>query len=262
MDPLAPLLDRTVVLVAHPDDESLAGVLLQRMREPHVVIATDGAPRDPYFWQQYGSREAYRDLRKREVAAAMGELRVKNYGYLSSPDAPDGFADQELFRNIPAAARALEVLLDAVQPRAMLTMTYEGGHPDHDTCSFLGSVMQRRRGLAVWEMPLYCRNEKGERVLQSFGRTTGSEVQLQPTPAEIERKKAAVRAYASQGDILSWFDAARESYRPIAAHDFSCPPHPGNLNYEAWQWSMTGKEVCLAFSAYLTTLEEKAEHAQ
>ena len=50
---------RVMVLVAHADDESVAyGALLQRMREAVVVIATDGAPQDSYFWGRFGSGEA------------------------------------------------------------------------------------------------------------------------------------------------------------------------------------------------------------
>ena len=40
------LLGRTMVLVAHPDDECvLCGGILQKMRDPVVVYATDGAHR-------------------------------------------------------------------------------------------------------------------------------------------------------------------------------------------------------------------------
>ena len=63
------LLARTLVIVAHPDDEAAGcGVLLQRMREPVVLFATDGAPEDPYFWARYGSREAYGEMRREEAA--------------------------------------------------------------------------------------------------------------------------------------------------------------------------------------------------
>src|SRR3954464_14150939 len=49
MDLLAPLLGRTLVIVAHPDDEAVAcAALLQRMREAHVLFCTDGGPLDPW----------------------------------------------------------------------------------------------------------------------------------------------------------------------------------------------------------------------
>jgi LmbE family N-acetylglucosaminyl deacetylase len=65
MADLSPLLGRTLVLVAHPDDEAVGcGALMQRMHEPVVVFATDGAPRDDYFWKTYGSRLRYSRVRQ------------------------------------------------------------------------------------------------------------------------------------------------------------------------------------------------------
>ena len=83
------LLGRTLVLVAHPDDECLAfGALLQRMREPLVVFATNGSPADPYFWQKYGSREAYAALRREEALHSMQAAGVKDVLFLA--DMPGG----------------------------------------------------------------------------------------------------------------------------------------------------------------------------
>ena len=77
MDAIAPLLGRTLVLVAHSDDEAVAcGALLQRIAAPLVVFATDGAPRADFFWRQYGSRTAYAAVR-REEAGSMSQLPVR-----------------------------------------------------------------------------------------------------------------------------------------------------------------------------------------
>ncbi|MFB3812617.1 MAG: hypothetical protein ACE14L_00785 [Terriglobales bacterium] len=55
-----PALGRTLVLVAHPDDETGGcGGLLQRLCDPVVVFSTDGAPQDPYFWRRHGSPQNY-----------------------------------------------------------------------------------------------------------------------------------------------------------------------------------------------------------
>jgi hypothetical protein len=37
----------------------------------------------------------------------------------------------------------------------------------------------------------------------------------------------------------------------MAEYDYARPPHEGVLNYEAWQWSMTGDRVSAAFEACL-----------
>ena len=71
-DPFQQLLGTTVVLVAHPDDEVIGfGALLQKMERGIVVFATDGAPRDEYFWKAHGSREEYSRIRRQEAREAL-----------------------------------------------------------------------------------------------------------------------------------------------------------------------------------------------
>jgi LmbE family N-acetylglucosaminyl deacetylase len=246
------LLERTLVLVAHPDDECIAfGALLQRIREPLVVIATNGSPHDPYFWSKHGSRGAYAELRRREAFESMHLAGVKDVLFLS--DLPDGecLVDQELFRNL---LPAFELLAEIVQRRminSLLTLAYEGGHPDHDSCSFLAAQLAKRFQIPCWEAPLYHRALDGSGVFQDFITHTGEEKDVQPTSVELENKRAMCRAYSSQGDFLSHFDVKNEKVRPQAAHDFTRPPHPGKTNYEVWQWKMTAEHVSQEFADFL-----------
>jgi hypothetical protein len=96
-------------------------------------------------------------------------------------------------------------------------------------------------------MPLYHRSLEGASVRQEFMMPEGDEVLVDSTVEEVERKRAAICAYVSQGDILARFNPAVERLRPQAAYDFSRPPHPGLLNYEAWQWPVTGAQLVEAF---------------
>jgi LmbE family N-acetylglucosaminyl deacetylase len=120
--------------VPHPDDEIACAVLLQRSREKRAVFATDGAPAE-FFWMHYGSRE-------------------------------HPFQDQELFASIPPAIKALEEVAHRFQPDALLAPAYEGGQPDHDTCSFLVSVVGQKLSIPQW----------GKSFLPSFA------TQSTPTP--------------------------------------------------------------------------------
>src|SRR5919204_3858809 len=80
---IAALLGRTLIVVAHPDDEVIGcGALLQRIREPGMVFCTDGAPRPSKWWQQFGSREAYARLRRAEAREALGHAGVRNLEFL------------------------------------------------------------------------------------------------------------------------------------------------------------------------------------
>ncbi len=246
------LLGRTLVLVAHPDDECLAfGALLQRMREPVMVFATNGSPQDPYFWQPYGSREAYAGLRRKEAFASMHAAGVKDVIFL--PDIPggEGLIDQELFRNLSAAYDLLSELVRRRMVQALFTLAYEGGHPDHDSCSFLAAQLARRFNIPCWEAPLYHRLPDGGQVYQGFLGDSSEAVDVRPSAAEQAAKREMCLAYSSQGDFLTHFDVGREHVRPQPAHDFTQPPHEGKMNYEIWQWSMTVEEVCGAFAEFL-----------
>ncbi len=245
---LQDLLGRTVVLAAHPDDECvLCGGLLQRMREPVVVYATDGAPQDPYFWKAHGSRAAYSRLRQEEARRALAQVGVSEVQFLCDRD--ERLVDQELFRNLATAFQLLRAEARLLQPEAILTLAYEGGHPDHDSCSFLASKLGPEFGVPVWEAPLY-RSRRTELSVQEFADPNGTEVFYEPTSDELVRKRAMCLQYASQGDFLKVFGLGRETFRPQAKHDYSRPPHDGQLNYERWQWSMTGKQVSAAFAAF------------
>jgi LmbE family N-acetylglucosaminyl deacetylase len=255
------LLGRTLVLVAHPDDESAGcGALLQRMREPIVVVATDGAPGDRYFWGSYGSRLHYASLRREEASAALASAGINEIVFLAGASgAGEKFVDQELYCALGEVVSELSAVVNRYRPETVLTMAYEGGHPDHDVCSFLGAVLGRQYGLPVWEFPLYHRLASGPMIWQRFLLPSDDEeTVLQVAPAEAEIKRRMLSAYVSQGSFLAQFGLAIERFRPQPTYDYSEPPHPGKLNYETWQWPMTGRDICTAFSGYLRTERRRA----
>ena len=245
------------MLVAHPDDEVIAfGALMQRMKKAIVVFATDGAPHDQHFWKDYGSREAYAQVRRKEAQQALGVVGAQPV-FLADRVA-GGISDQELFRRLPQAIKALEKIMDETNPECLLTLTYEGGHPDHDACCFIASCGGRMRRVPVWESPLYHRNSDGVQAVQTFPRRTGAELDCVVAGEELEKKLRMFHTYESQKLTLDLFRPEIEQFRPMIDHNFTRPPLPCKLNYEVWQWPMTGEEVAKAFASYL--LENKFEN--
>ncbi len=252
------LLQRTLVLVAHPDDECIAfGALLQRIEHPLMVFATSGSPQDPYFWKKYGSRQAYAALRRQETMESMRAAGVQDVLFLSDLPGGERFVDQELFRNLVPSFNQLSEIAQRRMITAILTLAYEGGHPDHDACSVLASQLARRFAIPCWEAPLYHRRPDGSGEFQRFLHPTGGEVEVKPTTREEEAKRTMCRAYASQGDFLAHFDVTNEKVRPQIAYDYTRPPHPGKTNYEVWQWQMTSQEVCDAFAEFLDSVQQR-----
>jgi LmbE family N-acetylglucosaminyl deacetylase len=252
------VLGRTLVLVAHPDDECLAfGALLQRIREPLVVFATDGSPADPYFWQKYGSREAYAEIRRQEALRSMQIAGVKDVLFLAGLPGGEPLVDQELFRNLRIAYELLAEIVARRMTTALLTLAYEGGHPDHDSCSVLAAQLAKLASIPCWEASLYHRNPDGSGVFQDFLQPSEDAIDVGPTEVEQERKREMCAAYGSQGDFLQRFDVAREIVRPQMAYDYASPPHEGKTNYETWQWKMSALEVSAAFEEFL---QSAAQH--
>ena len=262
---LADLFGRTLVLVAHPDDECIAaGTLLQRIHEPHVLYTTDGAPRDEYFWKRYGSRENYRQLRRAECTRALAHVGVSHFEFIADArGCHDLFIDQWLFKALPQAAEQIAHRIERLQPDAIFTLAYEGGHPDHDSCSLLASVLGREYDIPVWEAPLYYRapSREGESgpLKQEFLLASDSEIHLSPSQLQMERKAAMCREYVSQSDFLRYFQLEVEVFRPQVTYDYARPPHAGLLNYEAWRWPMTGMEVSAEFAKFIASRSSLSE---
>jgi LmbE family N-acetylglucosaminyl deacetylase len=257
------LLSRTLVLVAHPDDECIAfGALLQRIQEPLVVFATNGSPADPYFWRKYGSREAYAELRRQEALDSMRVAGVKDVLFLADMPGGQTLVDQELFRNLRPAYELLADIVARRMTTAMLTLAYEGGHPDHDSCSLLAAQLAHLASLPCWEAPLYHRNADGSGTFQAFLGPDDQVMDVRPTDLEQQRKREMCLAYVSQGDFLQRFDVAREIVRPQIQYDYTRPPHEGKTNYEVWQWSMTAEDVSNAFTAFLDVASEHRKQRQ
>src|SRR5437588_7217389 len=249
---LHPLLDRTLVIVAHPDDETIAcGGLMQFMREPCVVFATDGAPADEYWWKKHGTRADYASLRQREARSALRAVGVERVCFLGDCERePHEFSDQRLYLVLDRAYDEILAFAGEFKPDALLTLAYEGGHPDHDSAAFLASRAGIALGCPVYEAPLYHRVE-GQSHHQDWTCPAGESAELPVKDEVLARKKAMLAQYRSQFTTLSeGFRPEVERFRVQAHYDWSQPPHPGRLNYEAWGWSISASDVCEAFRQF------------
>jgi N-acetylglucosamine malate deacetylase 2 len=211
----------TFLLVAHPDDESIgAGLLLQRLRHAYIVFCADGPSWWPPDWLIYGLPHKRAQLRNQEAHRAIG-ITGKNHciqflGY------PDGW----LITHLEDAYRALADLLRAWQPQHVVTHAFEGGHEDHDACSFLASQLSKVFDFQVWEMPLYYRDAStGAIIRQTFtSDDPDSEIIIPVSESELKVKRAMLSAHKSQRAIVAGFDPAIERFRPQPVYDYSRVP--------------------------------------
>jgi LmbE family N-acetylglucosaminyl deacetylase len=236
--------DRAALVVAHPDDETLAlGAQLPRLEGLVLVHVTDGAPRNRFdetrqgfaTWQDYAAARR----RELETAVALGGLTADALIALAVPD-------QEASLAMPAIARRLAGVFQARGVETVLTHAYEGGHPDHDAVAFCVHAARRllaARGqprFGVIEMPFYHADASGW-VRQRFIPEPGCpETVLRLSEPERALKRRMLAAHATQAETLSSFSLEEERFRPAPDHDFTSLPNGGELLYERYGWGMTG----------------------
>jgi N-acetylglucosamine malate deacetylase 2 len=237
---------RTVVVVAHPDDEAIGvGARLRSLPDALIVHVTDGAPRDPVYAQKKGfaTREEYARARQEELAAALSLVGV-------GPERTRclNVVDGEATDRLVELAYAMADLLDEFRPEVVLTHPYEGGHTDHDATAFavhLACGMLRREGVPaplVLEFTSY-NFKDGERTVGEFIPFFGVDAKQADLPPELQTlKREMYDCFVSQKDCLSAFPVEREKFRPAPRYTFTKPPHRGPLLYERFSNLVSGEQ--------------------
>lgn len=250
-------MPRAMVVVAHPDDETIAlGARIERLGETHFIHVTDGAPRDEADSRRLGfeSLDGYRQARARELTEMFCEAGLNRISRTSL-----NFRDQEASLNLPAITLQIAQQIAEHQPEIIFTHPYEGGHPDHDACAFAvhhAVDMNRARGGGrplVIEAPFYHAGLTGFEAgvfLSHDGWMP--EMFYELTDSERQRKQKLVACFETQRETLKGFHDETERFRIAPVYDFTLPPHGGKLLYENYPWGMTAKRFC--------QLAEEAKH--
>ena len=234
-----------MIVAPHPDDETIgAGIWMARHRDIRITLLhiTDGSPRDPSdaFAAGFASSQAYADERRRELDRALSLIRIgpkqlRRFSYL----------DKESHLHIPELIARMVTLIEELQPTAVLSPAYEGGHPDHDTAAFAVAVARRHitRSFCHLEYRLYHADPSGAMVTEKFLPQPMNPVEVyRLTKDEQKIKRRMLASFRTQQHILKEFRVRNEHFRRAPFYDFARPPHQGMLMYEHWGWAISGKE--------------------
>ena len=263
----------SLLVVAHPDDEIIgAGARISHVGKCHVVHVTDGAPRNlrDSVRGGYSSREAYAQARFEEAREALALARTRPVEIRRI-----GITDQESAWHLVEIVRFLVTLLREIRPDLLLTHSYEGGHPDHDSVSFASraacEIVRRRkeqRAPVIIEMAGYhawCGEMRTGKFLPVPGdreESAGVETRaIRLSAAESRLKKEMLACHRSQRAMLDHFSTEWESFRLSPKYDFREPPHDGSLFYEWFDWGIkSGQWRQLAALAHEALVREKLVH--
>ncbi len=233
----------TLLIAAHPDDEVIGcGIWMARRAGRRVIVVhtTDGSPRDLHDAREAGlaTREEYTRTRREELYAALALVGVSRASCLEL-----GYIDKESYLHLAELSAHIARLIEQLRPALVLSPAYEGGHPDHDGAAFAAAAARAHVSHAFThrEYPLYHAGPHGM-ITGEFLPAPGEIETLRLSPAEQELKRAMIARFPSQQHVLVQFQTTEEIFRKAPAYDFSSPPHPGPLQYELWNWGITGED--------------------
>ena len=247
-----------LVLSAHPDDEVIgAGGQILHWGEAGFAHVTDGASRDMLDASRQGfeERESYSLARRRELESAMSLAGISSLQIQEL-----GFVAQESWMQLPQLVGRCVELLRSLRPVAILTHSYEGGHPDHDSSAFAVQTackILKQSGEpypAILEMTSY-RTEAGSMQMRQFlFSATHRPITCMLDPQQRAIKKQMFDCLQTQRSVLQWFPIDFECFRVAPDYDFLRPPHEGVLYYELFNWGTTGAKWRAAVAETLATL--------
>jgi LmbE family N-acetylglucosaminyl deacetylase len=238
----------TLLVFAHPDDESIAvGARMLRFWEAYFVHATDGAPPNGEDSRARGfsALAEYRATRARELDQAFhlaGIVHAKRQCFC--------IPDQTAALHLVQLTNKLCELLETVHPELIVTHPYEGGHPDHDACAFAVqnavSAIAKYAGPAplVIEAAFYHACADGLETEGFLPDGNTPEIAYTLSKEEQQQKRELLACFTTQRETLQSFPLDRECFRVAPQYDFESPPHPGRLWYERFSWGMNSQDFC------------------
>jgi LmbE family N-acetylglucosaminyl deacetylase len=235
-----------LVLAAHPDDECVAAGALYRNIEKAVFChLTDGAPGNLIDARARGFKTAgeYAGARRRELLSALSLAGVPPQNCVQA-----GIADLEASRKLVYAAEWVMERIKEFAPETIITLAYEGGHPDHDAVSFAAHAaasLLRKDGVMpppLIECPLYHALGRGTRFESSgfIPREDTEPITFILTEEERRLKREMLERFETQSGTLRFFTVEEECFRTAPQYDFTQPPHAGKLFYESFDWGLDG----------------------
>lgn len=237
-------LKTTIVVTAHPDDETIAAAMLMaQVPRLGVICVTNGAPLKESYARQAGFDNwiDYAFKRHQEIKAALACLNRE-----IAPLSCLGISDQDAIAHLVGVTRHLAKQMQGFQQ--VITHAYEGGHPDHDSTAFCvhaACALIQRSGTippVIIESPLY-NAPNGRYVHQVFlPHADAGPILLNPLSQEQKiLKRSMYDCHETQRKTFNDFHVDNEQFRVAPRYHFCAPPHPGDVGYNQFRWPVTGK---------------------
>lgn len=237
---------RTLLIAAHPADETVgAAIRISRTPGIQIVHVTEGSPPDQSdaFAAGCSSREEYALARRQEAVRALALADVPRTAITNLY-----FTDQRLAFELEHLPVRILTLFEKFQPQTVLTHSYEGGHPDHDSIAFACHAAKKlyeldhpRSTLQLVEFTSYYAESGGIKTCSFLPSKGEKEIQHYLNSAERALKLNMLHEFTTQQKTLAPFLPPEvEVFRRAPVYDFHRAPHSGRLFYEYFDWGIDG----------------------
>jgi LmbE family N-acetylglucosaminyl deacetylase len=235
---------RPLLIAAHPDDETIgAAIRISHTPRIRIVHVTEGSPPNPADALAAGcsTREQYAAVRRQEALRALARVGVP-------PDAITNlcFTDQRVSFELESLTLQILTLLGKFQPQIVLTHSYEGGHPDHDSVAFACHTARKlhefdhpKSTFDLIEFTSYHVHSGGIKPYAFLPFKGQTEIRYPLSPAERALKVTMLQEFKTQAQTLAPFMFPEaEIVRQAPDYDFHHAPHSGRLFYEYFDWGI------------------------
>ena len=211
----------------------------------------------------FSNRQQYAAARRQELLNALALA-----GITGGQCRDMGIVDQEASLDLARIMSVVRSLIQETKADAVFTHPYEGGHPDHDATAFgvhAAVKLLRAEGKTAPELIEFTSYFAGRAgmVTGRFLPREGTEITTIPLSFDQRMlKRRMLDCFVTQQQMLLAFNKLdAERFRPAPDYDFTAPPHAGKLNYENFNWGMTGQRWRQLAAEALQSLSSARDHA-
>lgn len=231
---------KTMIIAAHYDDETISmGSRFPFLGTIYFVHTTNSSPSNlqDALKNGFDNEDDYQKQRKLEFKNALQISGITDHVCYQS-----GIPDQESTFNIRFLISFLTDKINDIKPDIIFTHPYEGGHPDHDTTSFVvNKASKNSRYTNIFEFSSYHSNS-GALQCCKFLDLLSPATEIILSDEEKLLKADMLKEFYTQRDSIQYFELEKEVFRLAPEYNYRIPPHDGLLYYENFNWGITGKE--------------------